>query len=312
MTDSSSDSSSLGWFLEALQPEIPQSLLSGSGLERVLTCASRLPLATAVFPFGLEIRQDEAEPAALGWLLGELERADSFLSRVVDFPMLEYDLINSAPNLPLDEPGLFLAAADDAGRMAFRNPGVMLAALASATGMDEDVGEHRLVERIFALLPADEARVIHAGTFPARHLLGLRLVIAFRTMGAVVSFLERVGWPGSVSEVDRISTAMEPHSSGWALGLDVGSDGLGSSLGVEWIPEKDRMDDALDWLVAESLCLPAKADGLKTFPGGKLFSNMHIFLNAEWRLSHVKITLRNAKWRAKAYLDLQAKAGAVD
>ncbi len=41
------DSFSLGWFLDALRPEIPQSLLSGSSLERVLVCASALPLAAA-------------------------------------------------------------------------------------------------------------------------------------------------------------------------------------------------------------------------------------------------------------------------
>ena len=337
------DRFTLGWFLDALRPEIPQSLLSGSGLERVLVCASRLPLAAAVFPFGLEIRLDEAEPAAdfalavvpgssvsahfrrlgseaqgahpqavaLGWLLGELERPDSFLSRVVGLPMLEYDLIESGPNRPPATPGLFLKAADDLGQKAFCNPGVMLAALACAAGMDEDAGERRTVERIFVLLPADEARVVHAGTFPTRRPRGLRLVIAFKTMGAAVSFLRRVGWAGSLSQVDRIATVMEPLSSDRAIGLDIGPDGLGCSLGLEWRPEKGRMEDALDWLVAEGLCLPAKADGLRAFPGSKRFSNMHILLNAERKVSHVKITLRGTRRRAKAYMNLQATADAA-
>jgi len=43
--EATSEKYALGWFLDALRPEIPQSLLSGSGLERVLMCASALPLA---------------------------------------------------------------------------------------------------------------------------------------------------------------------------------------------------------------------------------------------------------------------------
>ena len=71
------------------------------------------------------------------------------------------------------------------------------------------------------------------------------------------------------------------------------------------------MEDTLDWLVAEGLCLPAKADGLRAFPGSKRFSNLHMLLNAERTFSHVKITLRGADRRAKAYMNLQATADAV-
>ncbi len=178
--------SSLGWFLDTLRPEIPQALVAGSGLERVLRCASTLPLAAAIFPFGLEIRLGEAEPAAdlavaivpgssvsahfrrrgseakgsdpqaaaLAWLLAQLEEPGSCLSRIVDLPMLEYDLIESGPDR---RPGLFLTAAGDPAGKAFRNPGDMLAALARSAGMEEDAGERRTVERIFSLLPGEEA-----------------------------------------------------------------------------------------------------------------------------------------------------------
>ncbi len=194
---------SLDGFLSAIQPEIPTALLSGSGMERVSRCASKLPLAAAIYSFGFELRLDEAEPAAdlavavfpgssvaahfrrlgekgmadcpqaavLARILAELESPNSFLAGAVGCPMLEYDLIDGGPDRP---PGLFLPAADRGG---YCNPGVMTAAVAMAAGLEEDANERRAVERIFTALPPPPPADVCS--MPASFPAAIRVVCAW-------------------------------------------------------------------------------------------------------------------------------------
>ena len=71
------------------------------------------------------------------------------------------------------------------------------------------------------------------------------------------------------------------------------------------------MEAVLDWLVAERLCLPVKAEGVRAFPGSCRFTDLRILLHAERRVSQFKIVLHGADRRAKAYMDMRAIAHAA-
>ena len=190
----------------------------------------------------------------MGWLLGELERPDSSLSRAVGLPMLEYDLIDSGPNASLPTThGLFLTPTERSSEAAFHNPGAMLATLACVAGMVEDAAERRTIEWIFAFLRVDEARVIHAGTFSARRPRGLHLVVPFRAMAQRQDFWKERDGRASQSQLKPIAAVMEPLTSGRTFGLDISPKGLGSTLGLKWVRKKGRLEDALDWMVVEDL-----------------------------------------------------------
>ena len=326
------DGRSLGGLLSAVRSEIPTALLSGSGLEHLLSCAASFPFAAAIYPFGLELRLDNAEPAAdfaigilpgssvvthvrrlaeetgakdpqaaaLAWMLGELERRDSFLARFIGCPILEYDLIDSGPDHP---PGLFLPAADEKG---YCNPGLMTAAVTAAAGLEEDAGERRAIERIFAALPSG-ARIIHAGLFPGRRPRCLRLVIKSANADTALAFLEGLGWPGPLAEAAHLLAVSESLTPSLCIDLDIEAGDVRSSLGVELWLKAGREVETIEWLEAEGLCLSAKADGLRAFPGRSRVFDLQTLLQVERWIGHVKVTPNSPHRRAKAYLCLHAK-----
>ena len=323
MTGPRTVSPRLGDLLRESRELLPRSLLDGPGWETILSCADRMPFSTAYNSFGFEVRLDEPAPhgdlavsvrpntataecfieagkapgaapeaVALAGLLRECGRPESFLSRFVAGPILEYDLTDPASD-PSSPPGVYLLSShpeDETLPSFHRNPGVLVASLAAAVGREEDAAERRAVERVFEALPP-QGHVRHAGMFPRRTPRVLRLVVT--KVEDLPGWLNHLGWPGSSPTLTTVLEAIRPLSTPNLIGLDIDGDGLRPRLGLELKPqgEGQTWGPLLAWLVETGRCLPDKAAGLLSLPGHERFFDLRNVLLLELRISHVKLTL---------------------
>ena len=264
-----------------------------------------------------------AKAAAAALAAGLREQAadpDSYLARSVASLVLEYDLAGLAPDRPPPPPGIFLAPRRDApgsrdGIFEHRNPAGLLAALASAVGWNG--GEENVlgaIERVFAALP-ERGYVLQAGALPARSPRAFRMVLAGIAGEEVPALLERVEWPGLTAAAADALASMDDLVDYVFVSLDVTARGPGPRLGLElYRPLKWFAVDRTGWrpfiarLVDCGWCLPAKAEGLRRWPGtdGLLAGGkLHLVRQG---INHVKVVVeRGARTEAKAYVGMEVR-----
>jgi hypothetical protein len=105
----------------------------------------------------------------------------------------------------------------------------------------------------------------------ARGLDMVRICIRDIAPEQVLDYLQRMGWPGRVSELAPLLTTLSGLVDRIDLDLDVG-DHIQPKLGLECYllpaPEvRERLERFLDYLVESDLCLPAKRDATAAYPG---------------------------------------------
>ena len=262
---------SVGELLAQFKSRIPPVLVDGSGWDRLVERADRLPISLATLGFGFELRLHEPEPRAdLGltlihgslsaahfeaWsrsrpedvsaraivrLLQEMGREGTALNRIADTKLLlEYD-IHPAHAGPFPDPGIFLYPT--AGNLA--DPGevqapeelcVIADAVTAACGRVPDRAERRHVEQVFLARPPG-AQVGAVGAFPDR-TRALRLAITgIRGTKELTSFLERAGWPGRAETFAPFVGDLEARGAfaHLAAHLDIDPGGVRPELGVSY------------------------------------------------------------------------------
>ena len=339
MSDSlaSTNAASCGTVLRGLHSLFPPSLLAGGSWERVLGVADELP-ATAAKHIGFEFRLNNPVPdadffavvhldtdleqhvvgrgetakpgsaaAALGWCVTQLKQPDSSLSQWADLMILEYDLAE-VPAGERPEPGVFLRLRSPAGPDL---PSGLTDTLATAVGWPPDPREHRQVERVFAALPPG-AGFMHVGAMPDRTRRAIRLVVAGLKQEGVPGFLTRLGYPGPLQPIEAVFADLGAVFSSCILSFDVTQRGVLPRLGIElyvargdwvetqrsdWLPLLARLEE-LGW------CSPAKAHGLRAWPGSEKVYGAEGFFLAYQGINHVKVTVEGAVTQAKAYCGL--------
>ena len=263
-----------------------------------------------------------AARAAAALAAGLREQAgnpESYLARAVAGVMLEYDLAGLAPDRAPPAPGVFLAARPAAsgpqtGRPEHRDPAGLLAALATIVGWDGHEDMLGAVERIYAALP-ERGYVFQAGALPARSPRAFRVVVAGVGKEEVPVLLERVEWPGPVGEAADVLASMDGLDFRVVVSLDVTARGPGPRLGLElyratrWLEADRRVWRPLIARIEErGWCLPAKAEGLRRWPGTeRLIGGGRIHLVRQG-INHVKVVVeRGARTVAKAYAGMSVR-----
>ena len=263
-----------------------------------------------------------ARTAAAALAAGLREQAadpGSFLARAVSGVVLEYDLVGLAPGRPPPPPGIFLTPRRDApgsrdGLSEHRSPAGVLPALAATAGWNGHEEMLGTVERIYAALP-EGGHVFQAGAFPARSPRAFRILFKGVARERVPALLERVEWPGPTDEAAAVLASMGDLVDHVAVSLDARAAGPGPRLGLElYRPRKWSAVDRWGWrpfiarLVECGWCLPAKAEGLRRWPGtDMLFGDGEAHLVRQG-INHVKVVVeRGARTEAKAYVGMEVR-----
>ncbi len=243
----------------------------------------------------------------------QTENPDSYLARGVAGMVLEYDLAEVEPGRPPPAPGIFLtprrsAPGARAGFHEHGDPAGLLAALAVTAGWSGCEDEIPKVERILASLP-DTGYLLQGGALPGRSPKAFRLVIKGVAKGTVPALLERLEWPGPAAEAAGVLAALDDLIAYVAVSIDVTTHGLGPRLGLElYRPLKWFAADRTGWLPfiarieERGWCLPAKADGLRSWPGTEGLLDDGGMRVVRQGINHVKVVIGpDAPTSAKAY-----------
>lgn len=300
------EADSMGDFLSGLRSRFPPQLIGDSGWEGTLKRARELPATMAAFPFGFELplhtssptadfgvsliggtqtagyfeekglaKNADASVARVAGLLGKTKPEDSPLRRIAGSKMLfEYD-VDSAPDGTSPDPGIFLypdkkVLIGDGDSQRLKDLGVVVDAVASASGWDLNAAERQQVERIYmALTP--EISIWGIGAFPSRKRAIRLAAVGFRKTSDALSFLERIGWPGQPSAVDAIALGLEERGAFVYLGIhmDVDENGVGPKLGLsfyaqetEWLKDIQHWMPLIEGLREEGHAVPEKLSEL--------------------------------------------------
>lgn len=263
----------------------------------------------------------DSPAAALGACLAEAagDPASALAARDGSI-VLEYDVSSAEPSDEPSPPGVFFTPRGRtvaAARGLFDRPGDVLASLCAAAGWQSAPDELRQVERVCDALP-DAALVAQAGAMPGRAPRAVRLVIHRIDPDALPGLLLRLGWRGSVeTAVSVIADTTDVTQRSAVLSVDVTAAGVAPRLGMELFlpPSEDGSEQTdrrnwspvIDRLEERAWCLPAKAQGLRAWPGtdtvvgaGGLY-RVHRFLN------HMKAVVHRGQVAAKAYAAVSAR-----
>ena len=261
---------------------------------------------------GAHAERGSAAAALAAAFLEQTTNPDCYLAHSVVGVVLEYDLAGCAPHRP-SAPGIFLAPRNAApgSRNGFPEHGDLaglLAALAAAVGWSGHEGVLRQVERIFEALP-ETGYIFQAGALPARSPKAFRILVKGVGKEEIPALLERLEWPGPVAAAADVLAHMDDLVAYVAVSMDVTARGLGPRLGLElYRPLKWHAVDRRGWhpfiarIEERGWCLPAKAEGLRSWPGTERLIGRGEMYFVRQGINHVKVVVeRGARTMAKAY-----------
>ena len=260
---------SFGEFLADLRSLFPPALVNGSGWERLLALAHRLPIHVIDHRFGFEFDLCDPEPAAdfcvvpspgsplAGFYVhqGELAPTESaeaalgtFLAEQASDPhgllaqgsgglILEYDLVGMTGDQPRS-PGIFIVTSEvkdlSYREKLFGDPERLAAALWAVSGRTPDADVLREMLQVYRALPA-KGGVSQAGIMPGRDQRAVRLIIQTLSAEEAAALLERIRWPGSLEEAAYVCESMAGLTRpGVVLSVDVTAQGVSPRLGLEF------------------------------------------------------------------------------
>ncbi|MDE2886886.1 MAG: hypothetical protein OXR72_01655 [Gemmatimonadota bacterium] len=273
---------------------------------------------------GKTARPDSAA-AALGRFLSEFAdpqtASESALSARFNDIMLEYDIAGIGTEASPD-PGLFLGvrSAPSPDDTEVCSPGDVVAELTNAVGWNHDAGERRVMDRVVGALPPG-GRLDHVGAMPGRSFRAVRVIVNGIKSEEMPVFLDRAGWPGSVRNVMDALADWRDVFPYFRPCFDASARGLRPRLGLEMFPRSERKGrwPVGDWLSTgirtwlpvlerleeRELCLPAKGNGLRVFPGlERVFDKNGVYMLHKG-LNHVKLAIEDGGVQAKAYAGLR-------
>ena len=177
--------------------------------------------------------------------------------------------------------------------------------------------------KVFDLLPS-HAYVFQIGAMLARNTETIRVCIKNISPEQILEYLVRIGWSGSISELEEVLTNLSTFVDAIALNIDV-DEVIGPKIGLEcsWFKQpqfEPRYQLFFDYLVETGLCIAQKRDALLGYPGylseqsdrelwPNSFSNLSSLLGLQHqqiitkKINHVKVVYHPEEpLQAKAYL----------
>ena len=336
--------------LLGLRSQFPAALLDGQGWDRLLQRVGGLP-AEAAAACGFEFRLGEPEPAAdfsvvitpgpvaqhyvASGLRAPPATVESWLSRHlahktgrddwIDWILLAYDLVDAPSGRQL-APAVYLSPAlSRAPASGALRSQLLVDTLGRVAGRPLEDRERVSLCRALEAVPST-ATVVFAAVAPDRTPRAIRLIVTGISTPRLLSFLDRLEWPGSLTTAARALAAMESVSNSVMASFDITSDGIAPRLGFEMYPSYPACPDPagiralvrtwittrrsewtrlIDRLEETGLCLPDKARGLLDWPRRhSVFAKQGAF-RLHMGINHVKIVLAGECLQAKAYAGLK-------
>jgi len=292
-------------YVRAITPQIPTTLISVAAQHEIIRVAAQLPGAITSF-FGFECplgnasadadfllcsTREEAHSRILAGahpgidLPAELltlpawqrirafcqawERADSPLHGSIMNTWLEFDIASATQTI--QNPSLFFGTQPPVpgegadARLALIREALVELEPEAIRGVRDSV-----LQRCIESLPAG-SYAFQIGAMWSRATGAIRVCVRSIAPNAVVSLLETLDWPGSLPAVTALVSTLAPLALRLDVDIDLGAS-IGPKLGIECYFGTDaetaaRLRRASDYLVADGLCTPEKADALLRYSG---------------------------------------------
>ena len=278
-----SEGETMGDLLGHFRDRVSPVLVGDPEWERILECASKLPITMGALPFGFELPLHARRPEAdFGVSLAsgtrtaasfrerartdktdETARAITRLFRQMDTErsplrdivgrklMLEYD-IGSAGDGECSMPGMFLRPGERpiiGARGQVHDVRIAVDALLSCVGWKMKQAERENVEQVYLAQPED-TRMDSFGVFPSRARTIRLAIMGFKSQTELRSYLEDTGWPGRISAVDSVIARFKERADVVRTGanIDVSEAGVGPTLGLTLIVKQRYTKDSRYWL----------------------------------------------------------------
>ena len=280
----SQEGKSFGEVLEQIRYKISPALIGDHGWEKVLARAKKIPASVAAFPFGFELPLHEhdaqadfgisliggtesveffeqrgsfhfatPQEAGLSWLLQNTKLEDSAVRKIVGRKlMLEYDVASVSSDAH-PAPGIFLRPSEQpilGGNQQSQACSIVLDAIVTAVGWESCSQEHRHVKRVYQA-QENGTRIDSFGAFPSRKRCIRIAITGFRNVHDVVKFLQSVDWSGCRHPMVASTIRHFEESNAFVemgVHLDLNSNGLGSTLGLSFLPKERVVNDPRYWL----------------------------------------------------------------
>lgn len=212
---------------------------------------------------------------------GAWARHSSEMHREVPFIWLELDLPASlvGPAAPflffctqpgfLTDPLGFWKSTAGAESTEARQLRLVCEALGLLVGDELSMGILDGVRQCVQALPSG-GHLLHAAPLAQRGLRAVRLVLTLPHPD-VLTYLQRVRWPGPHGEVQALLRTLHASSPMVGVQLDV-EESVGRALGIQFYYQgrDDRWGPLLDGLVERGLCMPEKRAPLSTWSGAEV------------------------------------------
>lgn len=178
----------------------------------------------------------------------------------------EFDVDGPPEAVPI--PSFFLAFAKDAGqRLEAADEG-----MAILRGEPLSSSVRQRLSKCVDMLPP-RADLYAVGAMLSRRFNGVRIDLSHLPPSSIPTYLEAVGWPGDIHEVEAMLRWLPPFYKDVEVALDV-TEAVLPRLGVECHVYGGNLPSAaaswremLDILVERGLCLPSKRDALLAWLG---------------------------------------------
>ncbi|MFQ5744411.1 MAG: hypothetical protein ACE5HV_12605, partial [Acidobacteriota bacterium] len=183
---------------------------------------------------------------------------------------LEFDLEGLSSHTPI--PSLFMAleAGAELKESAAKLFEVVEAAVESLRGrpLTSEVADN--LRSCLNACP-EGAGISDVGVMLSRRLDALRVVVGPLAPRQLLSYLGRIGWPGTLRDVEAAIGLLPGFVTQLLVSLDVGAI-VYPRVGLEYFPGEQPADgpqwaELLDALVEDGLCVPEKRDALLAWPG---------------------------------------------
>jgi hypothetical protein len=241
----------------------------------------------------------------------------SVLHRGIGKVVLEFDI--RLHEAPVPVPCVFLALTPEVSC----EPQSLVEIVLQKIGVSRTSGLRAMLHRCLDALPAG-AGISHLGAMVSRSTELVRLNVAGMAPDRFSAYLGRIGWTGSVYELDSLARRAMPYVDHIELAFDL-SETVLPRIGLECFLRKQPLDEPrwpalLDHLVAEALCSRPKRAALLSWPGflqrstlpaawprnltwGELFLEERARSVFVRRINHVKLVHQAGQaLEAKAYL----------
>jgi hypothetical protein len=334
------------YYLEANRPYFPLALVPPDALDRIRPVADLLPPVSNVaiecrlqadadnvdfIPQFIQrggsgrklahYRPDDPIWSTIGRFCRQWLQPGTPLQEKIHAIWLEFDISAAATELP--QPSIFVGFAGVGDPAYYQQLAESSVGLLQTDLLSPSFRQN--LAACFTNLPAP-ANLFSIGLMLARRYDRARVCIGRLPPAHLLTYLQNIGWPGSLHEVQQFATNLSPLVDEYGLALDVGETITGK-LGIECYlyessPQREpRWSQLLDYFVSLGQCAPEKKEALLRWPG----RHLHGLTPAEAadlraapdtlppryqnlltrRISHLKLVLEPSRLpETKGYLEL--------